>query len=390
MPAAEKSGIGGRAAADFVILSSVHFHFTWQRHQEIAAGLAARGHRVQFVEPIPKRWPRVTEMGRVVARLGGRSVEAGSVGQQVPAGVELYNLRALPDVGPASRWINRRWFVPRAAKELERRLGPPRRRTRVVWHYLPLPAAIELAERLAPDLEVYDCVWDWARDPYSAPGVTCEERLVDRVDAVFADSPFLTERLRARHPRVHRLMPGVDPARWEPARTVRERSSRPQCAYFGAIGANLDLELLEAVAAEFPLRLIGPVQVELGRALGETAELVGAVPAAEVAALLADVDVLVLPYRRGGHVRGVLPAKTFECLATGKPVVTSGLDSLEEFGEAFARAEGAEAFVARVREVAGDPVASREERLELARRQDWAQRIDAVEAVVADLLGERS
>lgn len=368
---------------DLVIVSSVHWHFTWQRHHEIASGLARRGFRVHFVEPIPKRWPRLAEAGRVAARLAGRHRRAGLVEQPLPAGVTLVNPRLLPDVGPVSRRLNRAWLGRRSWRALSERLGE----RRVVLHYLPLEAAIDLQRRVRPAVAIYDCVWDWSRDPYSKPGVLRESALLEAVDLVFADAPWLFERQRARHPRVHRVLPAVDWERWAPARdaAVPRDGGRSRCAYFGAIGANLDLELLARLSREVSLRLIGPVQVPLD-SLDPAAEILGPRAVDELPELVADADVLVLPYRSGGHVRGVIPAKTFECLATGKPVVASGLDSLAEFGDAFRLVTGADAFVAAVDAAAGRPAAGRERRLELARANSWRQRLDEIEALVRDAL----
>jgi hypothetical protein len=107
-----------RPPIDLVILSSVHWHFTWQRHHEIAARLAGLGYRVTYLEPLPKRWPGPAEWRRVTGRLFGRHVAAGLLRQRVPPGVNLANALTLPDVGGATRWLNRSFATPRAATRL--------------------------------------------------------------------------------------------------------------------------------------------------------------------------------------------------------------------------------------------------------------------------------
>jgi hypothetical protein len=64
-----------------VISSPVHWHFTWQSAQKVAAGLAGLGYRVIFIEPLPKRWPRLTEAKRVWGRLTGKIHLAGKMRQ---------------------------------------------------------------------------------------------------------------------------------------------------------------------------------------------------------------------------------------------------------------------------------------------------------------------
>lgn len=370
-----------RTPVELIILSSVHWHFTWQRHHEVASGLAERGYRVTYYEPIPKRWPGLKEWRRVAGRLLGRHEEAGLMTQRVPPGVILRGGNFLPDTGGLGRAVNRSWATPRAAATLERTIGRPR----VLLNYLPLAASVDLQRRLAPDLAIYDCVWDWPHDPYSRPGVIREEDLIADADMVFADSPYLFERMRAAHPQVARVLPAVDYELYAPARDTAlapgRRGKRPRCAYFGALGANIDLELVRRLSHAFDLRLIGPVQEDLG-ALGPGTQVMGPVPQTELPELLAAAEVLVLPYRAADHSAGVIPAKTFECLATGKPTVAIGLDSLAEFGDAFYLVQSADDFVAAVEAAVYEPPERREARLELARANTWKRRIGQIDSLI--------
>ncbi len=371
-----------------VVLSSVHWHFTWQRHHEIASRLAASGWAVTFVEPLPKRWPGPRELGRIWGRLSGQRELAGLCPQEEPPGVRIVSPRLLPDRGLLAQALNRR-RVPDIARRI---LEAAPDRPRIVVSYLPIAAANALLESLDADLAVYDCVWDWPNDPYSSPGTVREGELLAAVDLVLADAPFLVERMRALHPRVRHLPPAVDFERFAPARrrrdTGRSAAVGPRCAYFGAVGANIDVPLLARLSHAFPLRVIGPVQVALPP-LGRETELVGPVPRERVPELLVDVDVLVLPYREGGHNRGIAPAKTFECLATGKPTVAKGLPSLGPLGELFTLVTDDAAFLVAVAEAGDEPAERRERRLAAARASDWAVRMGELEGFLAEALERR-
>ena len=104
-----------------ILISSVHWHITWQRHQEIATGLANRGYKVEFIEPLPKRWPKASEFRRVMGRLLGQSREAGLVVQKIPPGVTVMSPPLLPDTGRIAQSINQRYFVPGIIKTLLKR-----------------------------------------------------------------------------------------------------------------------------------------------------------------------------------------------------------------------------------------------------------------------------
>lgn len=353
-----------------ILISTAHWHSTWQRHQEFSTGLAASGFAVLFVEPLPKRWPRLREIGRVWGRLAGRPERAGGIRQADPDPVRLISLPLLPDTNALCRSLNRA-LLPLLARKLIARAPA---RPRIVLNYLPLAASARLQDLLEPDLAIYDCVWDWPSDPFSRPGVVREGALIERADLILTDAPYLYERMRARHGRVHQLLPAVDFARWAPAREIPAHHERPLCGYFGTIGVNLDLDLLRRLSREFPLRLIGPVDAGVGE-LGPETELVGPVSLERLPELLADVEVLVLPYRSDGHTQGVIPAKTFECLATGKPTVTIGLPSLEPYGELFVLCEERDGFLEAIPGAAADADRLRQARLAAAQRHDWPARI---------------
>ncbi|MCI0395832.1 MAG: glycosyltransferase [Chloroflexi bacterium] len=369
-----------------VIISSVHWHFTWQRHHDIASGLADRGYQVVFVEPLPKRWPGPESWQRVAARLTGNGREAGSCVQSESAAVQLLSPRLLPDAGRIPQWMNRRFFVPGIGRKVDR-LGLAR--PLIVINYLPTGASLTLQQCLRPDLAVYDCVADWLNDPYARGLEQLEKELLGQADVVFADSPYLYERMRSLHRHVLQVMPAVHFELFDQARRKKtSMAGRPLCAYFGSIGASIDVALLRRVSHHYLLRLIGPPRVKL-EGFGPQTEFIGAVVHERIPQLLADVDVLLLPYRRAAHMPAVIPAKTFECLAAGKPTVAIGLDSLAQFGDLFYRCQTEEAFLAAIEAAIKEDPALPTRRLQCARENSWQQRLDQIEAAFTLRLTER-
>jgi glycosyltransferase involved in cell wall biosynthesis len=106
----------------------------------------------------------------------------------------------------------------------------------------------------------------------------------------------------------------------------------------------------------------------------------GEVPHAELPGALAGADAFVFPYLLNGLTRAIAPAKTYEALATGKPVITSPLPAMKELGEHVYVAERTGDFV----KVLGSLDESETEgkvraRIELARRNSWEARFRALE-----------
>lgn len=366
--------------ATVLIISSTPWHATWQRHHDIAWGLADRDYRVLYLEPLPKRWPGPGEWRRVLGRLTGSSEMAGYCRQEEHPGVQLVSPRTLPDagVGGLGSRANARFLVPRLAAEL-RALNLAR--PLVIINYLPTPAARELARRLAPDLFIYDCVWDWANAPNSSSLQASEQAMMSEVDMVFADSPYLIEKMRRLHVNVYPVLPAVHIDRFAAGRAATPVTRvRSRCAYFGTIGLAIDAELLRRVSHRYPLRLIGPARQML-QGFAEDTDIYGPRPHDEVAGLLSDVDVLLLPYsRQVSHNKAVIPAKTFECLATGKPTVAMGLESLRQFGELFYLAQTEEQFMEMIARAADEDPGLVEQRLACARANTWERRIEEIVA----------
>lgn len=364
-----------------VIISVVHWHFTWQSPHNMASELAQRGYRILFVEPLPKRWPRISEFRRVLGRLTGDHVAAGFGQQSLVPGMEIVSPRLFPDAGRITRSINRRFFVPAIANKLKQDLERPL----VVINYLPTSASLALMESLQPDATFYHCNNDWSNDPF-APSHEFEAKLAASVDMVWADSPVNIARMSKISKNVVPLSVGVDIDLFARARREPERlTDRPLCAYFGTVRRSLDLELLKKISIRYRLRLIGPVRTSL-EGLSKETEIVGQVSQEKVPELLHDADVLILPYDQTIHNQGVMPAKLFECLATGKPIIATGLDTVYDYADLFYIRETHDTFLEAIEESIHEPVELREKRIACAEQHSFAQRTIKIEGYIDQAL----
>jgi len=367
-----------------ILISSVHWHITWQRHQEIATGLANRGYKVEFIEPLPKRWPKASEFRRVMGRLLGQSREAGLVVQKIPPGVTVMSPPLLPDTGRIAQSINQRYFVPEILKSL---LEVCVNRPIITINYLPTMASLTLQQGIRPDLAIYDCVIDWKNDPYAQGAEVVENRLVGSVDMVFADSPFLFERMSSIHPIVKQVLPAVNLEIFNKSifSKISSNQTVPICGYFGGIGASLDVELLREISHHYRLRLIGPLRISL-KGFSNNIEYCGAVSHDQIPQLLQGVDVLLLPYRDAPHMRAVIPAKTFECLATGIPTVTSGLNSLDQYADLLYICHSQNEFLKAIEKALSEEPSLKEKRIQCAEGNSWSQRIDEIEGYIHQMI----
>lgn len=365
-----------------VMLSSIRWGWLWQRHQALATLFARAGYPTVFVETtgIANPSPDRAAVGKVLDRLL-RSRRRGGSPSPTEKNLTVYSPLVAPPTAGIFRRLNREVFVPRVVRDLRRISGPDP----IVLAYPPTRTTLDILEGLEPRLTVYDCVDDYKAYP-RVPGDMgeTEHELLLRADLVSCTSTSLLEGARRVRPDAVLNGPGVDFDAFSrvPGSYALGDEIKTVC-YFGYIGrVEMDFSLLRAVAgAGFTLRLIG----DRGNAEGSLFELPnvdyrGEVPHAELPAAFEGVDAFVIPYKVDELSRNISPSKTYECLATGRPVVSTPLPAMVDLGESVYLAEGAEGFVNTLR---GLPKKETEEkvraRVEVARRNSWEARFRELE-----------
>jgi glycosyltransferase involved in cell wall biosynthesis len=361
-----------------VILSSVRWDFLWQRHHTLATLFARAGYPTVFVETtgLANPRPNMPTLRKVASRVR-------RAGEEQPSGERLltvYAPLAAPPKGTVLRWLNRRFFVPRVARDLEEIVGP----NPIVVAYPPTRTTLDLISTLRPRLVFYDCSDDYARLP-GAPGdmAATERELLRRADLVSCTSRRLLEKVRFVRPDAFLNGPAVDYERFRVLQEDLPRKEIRSVCFFGHVSAErTDFFALRAIArAGFEVRLVG----DLGRVDEDVMEMPavrydGKVSHARLPTAVAGVDAFVLPYKVNGLTRGIAPAKTYECLATGKPVVAAPLPALEELAGFVYLAEAPRDYVEVLRGMGDlETDEKRRARIELARNNSWEARFEQIE-----------
>jgi glycosyltransferase involved in cell wall biosynthesis len=159
---------------------------------------------------------------------------------------------------------------------------------------------------------------------------------------------------------------------------ARPASAAPALLYYGHLHRqHLDFAAIEMLARARPtwrVTLVGPVKTP--HVFPPNVILAGQQPHERLREFIAEADVIFLPYALNDYTRAVLPAKTYECLATGRPIVAAPLpDLVEDFSThfAFARTPGewAETIEAALADDTPERAAAR---IALARANTWESR----------------
>ncbi len=363
-----------------VMLSGIRWDFLWQRHQTLATHFARAGYPTVFVETtglsnirVNRKTPR-----KVVVRI---SHSRGSRATNEP-GLTVYAPLVVPPTHGAFRRINHEFLVPRVARDLKKLSGP----NPVVVAYPPTRTTLDLITGLEPRLLFYDCSENYESFPGIPQDIALTEReLLRRADLISCTSPPLLEKVKLLRPDAFLNGPGVDYERFAVLQNHRSGEIRTVCFFGHLDDRRVDFGALRAVAdAGFRVRLVGGLgRVPRGFLGTPGVEHLGEVPHAKLPAALAGVDAFVLPYKINGLTRSISPAKTYECLATGKPIVATPLPALAELGGHVYLARNAGEFLEVLRSLGKlETEEKARDRAALARENSWDARFQEIEAAL--------
>ncbi len=266
--------------------------------------------------------------------------------------------------------------------------------------------ALPLVVGLDPRAVIYDCMDEPASAATGSRQLANDERaLMKLADIVLTSGASLHDTRDDLHPNVHCLPSVVDAAHFCPdrlqpyslecaaARALHEGLPRPRIGFFGVIDDRVDHDLLASVAdlrPEWQIVMVGPVIGVDPAALPRRANIhwLGLKSHDLLPYLQAHWDVCMLPLA-GDEGRFVNPAKTLECLAGGKPVVSTPSRDVETLcGDAVRIAETAPQFVDAVQAALLEGKATRDQRLATAKALIDAFNWDDTAARIRDLMLE--
>ena len=366
-----------------VMLAGVRWDFLWQRHQTLATLFAGAGYPTVFVETTGLTNPRpgMATLKKVLSRVGRSLGKAGS-----PEGhknLTVYAPLTAPPTSQTFTWVNERFLVPRVLRDLGKIAG----RRPVVVAYLPTRTTLDLISGLEPRLLLYDCSDDYVQFPGALGNIARTEReLLLGADLVSCTSRHLLKKVKLLRSDAFLSGPAVDYDRFAVLQDQPPPNEVSTVCFFGdATRERIDFEAFEAIARTgFGLRIVGGldgVGKKLLRMPG--VEYRGEVSNAELPGALAGVDAFVLPYRVRDLTRAISPAKTYECLAAGRPVVSAPLPSMEELGDYIYLAKRPEEYVRILRSLWDNETEEKiRSGIELARANSWDARFVELEGAI--------
>lgn len=331
---------------DILLLATADWdHPLWTNKQHVACSLAARGHRVLYVESLGLRTIQPT--ARDWARVWKRLRRALQSPRPVRPGIWVCAPLILPGIaqGPL-HWLNR-CLLNATLAWMQIRLGFGRP---WLWTYNPLTLKYFNLNHFG--LSIYHAV-DAVQEQPCMPREVIERQeqlLCAAVDQVFVTSPELRRKLAPMSRRLRYDPNVVDQAHFSAAMTWPDGDlpsdltdiPEPRIGFIGAISTyKLDISLVASVARAQPslnFIFIGPqgegeMKTDLSLWMNcPNIYLLGARSYHDLPRYCAGLQCGWLPLQRNAYTQAMFPMKFFEYLAAGLPVVATAIDALLDFG----------------------------------------------------------
>lgn len=312
----------------------------------------------------------------------------------------LQQAHAHIQVLPPSRWLPqvyrpaalRRWLCCQRVLQACRLLR--KRGVKRLALYLWRPEFAEAMALKGFDFRIYHIDDDYSFATTEQPISEVEARLIRDVDQVIVHSPRLQRKKGGLNPNTALVPNGVDFRAFAGVQAEAPELRvvpHPRIGYVGVIKKQLDLALLLEVARRRPqwsFVFVGPVghlgeKAALWQALSALPNVhaLGARPARELPAYAQHFDVGQMCYDVNDYTNSIFPLKLNEYLASGRPAVSSRIESVLPFAEVVALADGADGWEAALQAALApesNTAAAVARRQAVAQGYDWAVLVEQV------------
>ncbi|MFT7462475.1 MAG: GT2 family glycosyltransferase/glycosyltransferase involved in cell wall biosynthesis [Pseudohongiellaceae bacterium] len=365
---------------DYVFFGVIDWHLRYQRPQHIAAGMAARGHRVFYISP---NFINAREPGAAIESLDdtGRLL---SVRLQVSGSPVIYSEQGSPAQREQIRASLAGVLHDFSSKGIV-----------CVLHH---PFWTDLAETLPLRRMVYDCIdHHGGFSNTSQAMIDAESELIERSDLLVATAHWLRDRLSEEKDAASvALVPNAcdyDYFCQRPDEVFADSEGRQVIGYIGAIADWFDVELIAAVARAYPECLVLLVGADTCGAEArlrryENVQFEGEVSYDRLTHYVYGMDVCTIPFQVIPLTIATNPVKVFEYLAAGREVVSTALPEVAMLGDVAAIvAENHESFVQGVgtalKRVGRKKAVTARQRF--AAENTWAQRVQSFDEHVGEM-----
>lgn len=351
------------------------------QRQLFAIEFAKNKNTVSYIENIPQQ--KMTTK-RIIRFLRGQKTYLDcSLKIEKPDCIEVFSPICLPESILGANYFNREAMRRLADKILSK--GHPS----FFISYIAGKPVIDLYNFLQPVNFIYASIHNYKGLGLPDCVVNAEVEIVRLADRVLADSSYVASYLSdIRGTTVERCLPGVDFEKFHSAFRGDEVMKKKTIGYFGFVGEYCDIGYFNRAMDEgYNVILIGEVAPSIKSRLNKNITLLPTVLNENLPKLIEEIDIILLPYFDNARTKGVIPAKLFECLATGKPVFWPNINETFYYKEVVYTVESYDDFIIKLDDLNEDSFfLKRDLQIEIAKAADWPSRFRQFEMNCEEVL----
>lgn len=355
------------SAFDILVLPIIEWDFRFQRPQQLARHLAGKGHRVFYCAHRTSAKLEVKERETNVFEVFLGGPKKNIYQERLDEQTCFQYLTSIQE-------LRQQWHIGAA----------------VVVVQLPFwrPLAKALRSRFAWPV-LYDCMDYHAGFSTNEADMLNEEHdLLRHADTVVVSSAALENYVKAFRSQACLIPNACDFPHFSQV-PWRSPSDPPVVGYYGAIADWFDSDLVADLAEMRPhwqFLLVGSTYTADTRRLKclPNVKLLGEKPYGEIPEWVAQMDVLIIPFKKTPLTDATNPVKFYEIMAAGKPLVSVPLPELQGYTNLVRFAESATDFAHAIASLLqSETFAKYQERQNFARAHTWEPRSEQFSAAAA-------
>lgn len=378
IPATPATSLPAEGRLDILCFANIDWAARFQRPQQLLSQFSRAGYRVFYI--VPSRKPATSRPYDYVEVAPG----VWEVALQCEAIGNCYSHAIGPETLDAYQAA-----IAALARDLRIMTA-----VSVVHLSFWTPLVLKLREAHGWKIQ-YDCMDDWEDFPaIGAPLLDQEKHLIAQADLVTVTASVLQEKWQGGNDNCLLLRNGVDFDFFDRhcvPNDLLESLERPVIGFYGGIAEWVDLQLIAQIADARPdwnFVLIGDIFVDdlAGLDRKHNVHLLGRKPYQQMPLYLYRFDVCLIPFRLYNVTHAVDPVKFYEFISAGKPVVSVPLEEMKIYERFVYFADDAPAFIEKIELALNETDLRRaDERVALARANDWRNRFEANQAALTAL-----